>query len=195
MPIFSSVSRCRYSVVCMTLPNVHIVSYLNCSFTPQQNSEADSDDNSSVTSTPSLQSQVGNTGSSVSSNQRTAANASVPRLTSSVNNKPVVPPITSKHSMPPPAPNRTGPPSDEGSTVSWAARKVKNGKAVSSVGSDDGSEDGQKTSSGAGTGTGKGGYQNNVGLGSKPASFSVDDWQPDFNGSQSSASVSVKGNQ
>ena len=156
----------------------------------QQNSEADSDDNSSITSSQSLQSQVGATGSSVSSNPRTAANASATRLTSSVNSKPVVPPITSKHSMPPPAPNRTGPPSEEGSTVSWAARKVK-GKAPSTAGSDDGSEEGLKNSSGTGTI----GFQNNTGSGSKPASFSVDDWQPDFNGSQSSASVSAKGNQ
>lgn len=166
----------------------------------QQNSEADSDDNSSVAST-------GTKGSTVSAANRPPG-AAASRLTATANRKPVVPPIQSK--LAPTAPESTQPGrassitgkstagashsttagssasgSEETSSVSWSSRKAtKSSTASASTSkppsvppSDDGSEDGPRPSTGS--------FKTNVGT--KGASFTVDDWQPDFNGSEISA--------
>jgi hypothetical protein len=69
--------------------------------------------------------------------------------------------------------------------VSWAARKGSKTTKTSSVPtSEDGSDDGPRPSTGS--------FKTNVGT--RGASFNVDDWQPDFNGSEAaSATGSVRG--
>ena len=174
----------------------------------QQNSEADSDDNSSVAST-------GTKGSAISNANRPPGSAAS-RLTATANSKPVVPPIPSK--LAPTAPtstpaqtvkgsstntnaaaaaaavtaggsgNGSAAAKEEVSSVSWSSRKasksatsnqIPSSKPPSVPPSDDGSEDG------LGPRPSTGSFKTNVGT--KGASFTVDDWQPDFNGSEASA--------
>ena len=75
---------------------------------------------------------------------------------------------------------------EEVSSVSWSSRKASKSatsnqipasKPSSVPPSDDGSEDGPRPSTGS--------FKTNVET--KGASFTVDDWQPDFNGSEASA--------
>ena len=162
----------------------------------QQNSEADSDDNSSVAST-------GTKGSAISTANRPPGSAAASRLTANANSKPVVPPIPSKLAPTAPTPTQTGKitaaipnanatvpaaatADEESSSVSWSSRKATKSnysnqapasKLPSVPPSDDGSEDGPRPSTGS--------FKTNVGT--KGASFTVDDWQPDFNGSEVSA--------
>ena len=69
---------------------------------------------------------------------------------------------------------------EESSAVSWAARKgAKTTKVPSVPPSEDGSDDGPRPSTGS--------FKTNIGT--RGASFTVDDWQPDFNGSEATGSV------
>jgi hypothetical protein len=130
---------------------------------------------------------VGAGGSSISTSNRPPSNASTTRLTSTINSKPVVPPIASKLTpqTPPSSKGAPAPQVEENSPVSWAARKGSKTTKTSSVPtSEDGSDDGPRPSTGS--------FKTNVGT--RGASFTVDDWQPDFNGSEAaSATGSVRG--
>ena len=167
-----------------------------------------------------MQSQVGANSSSIPTlGPRSSSGNSASRLSNTVNSKPVVPPSTSKIPVPLLAANGVGRRGktdvDErskgierdgeddqsvasGGSTSWAAKKGAkkniaaksqsqsqsdhNGDSAPFHNSDDGSEDDPKLSTGS--------FKTDIATKGGP-SFNVDDWQPDFNGSQSTASVAT----